>query len=180
MDPYDSDVWLGNFTQTLFNSQEWKDNDTMLIVTWSGANGMYDHVPPYAGDRFGPGIRVPTIIASPFHTGGAINSNPYEHLSIMKMIQRRFNLPMSTNGVNPIMTAARDTATRDLSNSFYEAGAGNPSTVASSSGTTTSSTSSSTGSNSGTGINTSGATQPAGVSVLTLLVALMVVMAAVL
>ena len=126
VDPAASDAWLGNFTKTLFSSKEWKDNDTMLIVTWSAANGMYDHVPPYSGDRFGPGIRIPTIIASPFHTGGQINSKPYEHLSIIKMIQTRFQLPMSggTGGGNPIMSAARDTATRDLTNSFYEAGAG--------------------------------------------------------
>ena len=169
VDPAASDAWLGNFTQTLFNSKEWKDNDTMLIVTWSGANGMYDHVPPYAGDRFGPGIRVPTIIASPFHTGGMVNSQPYEHLSIIKMIQRRFGLSMSgSNGVNPIMSAARDTATRDLTNSFYEAGAGT--------GTTGSSTGPSAGTSSGGNNNTSGAVQT-GVSVMSVLAAVMFVVA---
>ena len=147
IDPADSDAWLGNFTSTLFASQAWQANNTMLIVTWSGANGMYDHVPPYSGDRFGPGIRVPTIIASPFHKGGTVNSNPYEHLSIIKMIQRRFNLPMTGSAAdsNPIMAPARDRAARDLTNSFYEAGAG----TGSGTGAVAASSSSSTGGSNG-------------------------------
>ena len=176
VDPYDSDVWLGNFTQTLFNSKEWKDNDTMLIVTWSGANGMYDHVPPYAGDRFGPGIRVPTIIASPFHTGGSINSNPYEHLSIIKMIQRRFGLSMrGGNGVNPIMAAGRDTATRDLTNSFNEAGAGAGSTAAAG----TLSSSSSTGGGSNNNGTTNAASSVSTVSIVAVVAACIALFAAV-
>lgn len=31
VDPASSDAWLGNFTAALFASQEWKDNDTMLM-----------------------------------------------------------------------------------------------------------------------------------------------------
>ena len=51
VDPYDSDVFLANFTQTLFNSKEWKDNETMLIVTWSAANGMFVSTQPTAHTR---------------------------------------------------------------------------------------------------------------------------------
>ena len=80
---------------------------------------MYDHVAPWSGDRFGPGLRVPTIVASPFH-GPGINSNPYEHLSIVKMIQQRFGLPMNSSTGNPLMGAARDISTRDFTNSFLE------------------------------------------------------------
>ena len=100
---------------------------------------------------------MPTIIASPFHNGGNVNSNPYEHLSFIKMIQRRFGLSMAgSSGVNPIMSAARDTATRDLTNSLDEAGAGQGGTngtTTGSTGTSAVSSSSSTGSSSNTGTN---------------------------
>jgi len=119
--PEDSDVWLGQFWSNITNSPHWADGDTMVIVTWDLANGIYDHVPPYAGDQFGPGLRVATIVASPYHTGGKINSNPYEHYSIVKMIQRRFNLPMQdSTGYNPLMGQSRDTATRDFTNTFTD------------------------------------------------------------
>ena len=178
VDPLDSDVWLGNFTQALFASPNWQANDTMLIVTWSGANGMYDHVPPYSGDRFGPGIRVPTIVASPYHTGGGVNSQPYEHLSIIKMIQRRFGLSMQgSNGVNPIMAAGRDQASRDLTNSFNEAGAGTgtgATSVINPTGGNTAGTGSGTGSNSGNNAAT------VGVSAVALVLAASMAVAAVL
>ena len=79
-------------------------------------------MPPYAGDRFGPGLRVPTLLVSPLHSGGYVNSNPYEHLSIIKMLQRRFGLPMTggADGANPLLGAARDRSTRDLSNAMVK------------------------------------------------------------
>ena len=103
VDPTSSDLWLNSTMQSIFASPQYKANQTLVIITWSNANGVYDHVPPYTGDRFGPGLRVRTLLVSPIHGGGGIDSNPYEHLSIVKLIQRRFGLPMSggPDGANP-------------------------------------------------------------------------------
>jgi phospholipase C len=39
------------------------------------------------------GFRVPTLIVSPFSPPGTIASDVYDHTSILKMIQWRWNLP---------------------------------------------------------------------------------------
>jgi len=84
-------------------------------------------VPPYAGDVYGPGVRVPLVVISPYHRSGGVNSQKYEHLSIIKMIQTRFGLSQTggQDGYNPLMGQARDQAARDLANSFNEGAAGN-------------------------------------------------------
>ena len=38
---------------------------TAIIVTYDENGGWWDHVPPPAGDRWGPGTRIPAIIISP-------------------------------------------------------------------------------------------------------------------
>ena len=124
-DPHDSDAWLNSTMQAIFTSPHWLDNDTLIVITFSNANGFYDHVPPPAADRFGPGERIPTIVVSPYHKGGVVNSNQYEHLSIIKMIQSRFGLSQSAGGWNPLMGQARDQGARDLANSMNEGAAGN-------------------------------------------------------
>ena len=118
IDPAKSDAYLRNLITSIMQSPVYLTNRTMIIVTWTEANGVYDHVPPYLGDRFGPGLRVPTIVISPDHAGGKVNSNPYEHYSFIKMIQRRFGL--LGNGVNPLLGVNRDISTRDLTLSLTD------------------------------------------------------------
>ena len=126
-DPSHSDAWLSSTMASIFASQHWADNDTMVLLTFANGDGFYDHAPPYAGDRFGPGLRVATIAISPYHRNGGVNSHRYEHLSIIKMIQTRFGLQQNSgsDGYNPLMGKARDQAARDLGNSFNEGAAGN-------------------------------------------------------
>jgi acid phosphatase len=83
---------------------------TAIIVTYDENGGFWDHVPPPAGDRWGPGTRVPAIIISPFARRGFVDHTPYDTTSILKFITRRFDLePLP--GVRPQMgdlTAAFD------------------------------------------------------------------------
>ena len=44
-------------------SPEWRS--TAVIITYDENGGRYDHVPPPAGDRWGPGVRVPAIAQYP-------------------------------------------------------------------------------------------------------------------
>ena len=109
---YDSSAYLQYLMSQLQNSSYWKNGKMLIAITWSDNGALYDHVPPYAGDRFGPGPRVPTLLVSPSHAGGGINSQPYEHLSLMKMISTRFNLQGS------VISPARTGSVRDMTNSF--------------------------------------------------------------
>jgi acid phosphatase len=67
-------------------------SSTAIIVTYDENGGFWDHVPPPAGDRWGPGTRIPTIIISPFAKRGFVDHTRYDTTSILKLITRRFDL----------------------------------------------------------------------------------------
>jgi phospholipase C len=74
----------------------------LVIVTYDENGGFWDHVPPPAGDRFGPGSRIPTILVGPTVKRGFIDSTRYDTTSILKFITERFGLePLP--GVRPGM-----------------------------------------------------------------------------
>ncbi|HYB42419.1 MAG TPA: alkaline phosphatase family protein [Candidatus Methylomirabilis sp.] len=89
------------------SSPYWKR--TAIIVTYDDYGGWYDHVPPRLADRWGPGGRVPALIVSPWARRGAIDSTLYDHTSILKLIEWRWNLA-------PL--AARDAAASDMTAAF--------------------------------------------------------------
>ena len=64
------------------------------------------------GDWSGPGQRVPTIMISPDHAGGKINSQPYETGSVLKLIETRFGI------TDTLFSPARFNSTADLTSSF--------------------------------------------------------------
>lgn len=68
----------------------WKD--TAIIVTYDEYGGFWDHVAPPAGDRWGPGTRVPALVISPFAKRGYVDHTPYDTTSILKLIETRFGL----------------------------------------------------------------------------------------
>jgi phospholipase C len=72
-------------------SKIWKR--CVIIVTYDENGGRWDHVvPPLRKDKWGVGVRVPGIIISPFARKGGIDNTEYETVSILKLIERRFNL----------------------------------------------------------------------------------------
>ncbi len=81
-------------------------NDTAIIITYDENGGRWDHVtPPVMRDGWGLGTRVPGIIVSPWTKGGRIDSNQYETVSILKLIERRFGLqPLSARDANPAVS----------------------------------------------------------------------------
>jgi phospholipase C len=105
----------------LRNGPNW--NQTLLIITYDEHGGCYDHVPPPLGatppddsageygfdfTRFGP--RVPTVLVSPLIAPGTVfrvaaNAMPLDHTSILKTVEKRWNLPNLT---------ARDAAAVDV------------------------------------------------------------------
>ena len=91
------------------NPKLWKD--TAIFITEDEGGGYYDsgYVQPL--DYFGDGTRIPLIVVSPYATGGKINHNYADHVSILKFIEANWKVP-------PVSARSRDnypnpTATTD-------------------------------------------------------------------
>jgi len=65
---------------------------TAIIVTYDENGGFWDHAAPPAGDRWGPGSRIPTIVVSPLAKKAHVDHTSYDTTSILKFITRRFDL----------------------------------------------------------------------------------------
>ena len=81
---------------------------TAVFVTFDEGGGYYDSGYIQPVDFFGDGTRIPLLVVSPYSTGGVINHNYGDHVSIIKFIERNWSLPtISTrsrdNYPNPIM-----------------------------------------------------------------------------
>jgi phospholipase C len=105
----------------LRNGPAW--NQTLLIITYDEHGGCYDHVPPplgalppdnsageYGFDFTRFGVRVPTVLVSPLIAAGSVfrvapGTMPLDHTSILKTIERRWQLASLT---------ARDAAAQDI------------------------------------------------------------------
>jgi phospholipase C len=70
---------------------------TAIFVTFDEGGGYYDsgYVQPL--DFFGDGTRIPLIVVSPYSTGGHIAHNYSDHVSILKFIERNWDLKPVTN-----------------------------------------------------------------------------------
>ena len=64
----------------------------VVIVTYDENGGWWDHVAPPKGDRWGPGVRIPAIIVSPFAKRGVVDHTQYDTGSILRLISHRFGL----------------------------------------------------------------------------------------
>ena len=65
---------------------------TALIITFDEGGGFYDsgYIQPL--DFFGDGPRIPMIIVSPFTKGGHISHTYTDHVSVLKFIERNWDL----------------------------------------------------------------------------------------
>jgi len=92
------------FTMKIVNAVQANPNlwkDTAIFITFDEGGGYYDsgYVQPL--DYFGDGTRIPLIVVSPFSTGGHISHEYSDHVSILKFIERNWNL-------NPVTDRSRD------------------------------------------------------------------------
>lgn len=79
------------------NPQLWRK--TVFILNYDENDGLFDHVIPPAppagtpdefvdGVPIGAGIRVPCIIVSPWTQGGFVCSDPFDHTSVLRFLER--------------------------------------------------------------------------------------------
>jgi len=83
--------------------------DTAIIITADENGGAWDHVAPPKIDRWGPGVRVPTLIISPFAKKGFVDHTVYDTTSILRTIEVRYGLEA---------LGTRDAAAADMRNAF--------------------------------------------------------------
>ena len=96
-----------NLVNAVKNGPNWKD--AAIIITYDENGGFWDHVAPPAGDRWGPGTRIPAMVISPFARAGFVDHKVYDTTSILALIEKRF-------GISALGT--RDAAADPLSGAF--------------------------------------------------------------
>jgi phospholipase C len=114
--------YVNTVLQTLFSNPElWRN--TALFITYDEHDGFFDHqLPPYpepsvtdeyiSGVPIGPGTRVPMLICSPWTRGGWVDSNVYDHTSMLRFLA-------AWTGVQPVnITSWRASVTGDLTSAF--------------------------------------------------------------
>lgn len=96
-------AWVADKVKSLMNSPYW-ENST-LFLTYDEAGGFFDHVsPPEAcapetkdSNKFNRyGFRVPFVAISPYVKRHYVSHLTYDHTSILKFIETKFNLPALT------------------------------------------------------------------------------------
>lgn len=75
----------------LMQSSSWMRS--AFFLTYDEGGGYFEHVAPPKLDAYGEGFRVPTVVVSPWAKRGYIAPQRYEHGSILRFIERRFDLP---------------------------------------------------------------------------------------
>jgi phospholipase C len=87
------------------------------ISTVGTTNELFTGSPSYPASVYTPGpyglgVRVPMIAISPWTKGGWVNSEVFDHTSLIRFIERRFGV------VEPNITQWRRTVTGDLTSAF--------------------------------------------------------------
>ncbi|MGH8077714.1 MAG: phosphocholine-specific phospholipase C, partial [Lysobacter sp.] len=120
------------------NPEVW--SKTVFIINYDENGGFFDHVPPhlpainsnlgkstvdtttenYNGVPVGLGVRVPMFVISPWSKGGWVNSQVFDHTSVLRFLETRFGV------AEPNISAWRRAVTGDLSTTFNFA---NPNTA---------------------------------------------------
>jgi len=82
---------MSEVINALMSSSSW--SSSALFLTYDEGGGFFDHVAPPQLDAYGLGLRVPMLVISPYAKRGYVSGQLYEHNSILKFIERRFELP---------------------------------------------------------------------------------------
>ncbi len=103
--------FVSRIVKALLASPQWPSS--ALFLTYDEHGGFYDHVPPppacvpdavppllAAGDLPGAfdryGFRVPMVAVSPFARRHFVSQTVYDHTSVLRFIETRFDLPALT------------------------------------------------------------------------------------
>jgi phospholipase C len=106
------EAFVASVVHAVMAGPKWRK--TVLVWTYDEHGGYYDHVPPPQAvppddiaprinvppdqpggyDRYG--FRVPAVVVSPYGRPHFVSHTVYDHTSILKTIERKWNLPAMT------------------------------------------------------------------------------------
>ncbi len=81
-------------TKVQANPSVWKD--TAIFITFDEGGGYYDSGYVQPVDFFGDGTRIPLLVVSPYSQQGHVVHVYYDHVSLLKFIERNWSLPTVT------------------------------------------------------------------------------------
>jgi len=114
--------WVGKTIERIKHSPIWPQ--CVVFVMYDEHGGMWDHVQPPRIDEWGPGLRVPLIVASPFAKNGFVDHSQYETVSLLAFIEQIFHLPpLNERDANALPPVA---AFKDSPDLIVQATAGEP------------------------------------------------------
>jgi phospholipase C len=101
--------FLNQVYEAVTSSPAWER--TMMVINYDEWGGFYDHVAPSVAPDANPewglrGFRTPCVVVSPRARRNHVAHNVYDHTSVLKAIEWRWNLPPLT----PRDAAARNIA----------------------------------------------------------------------
>jgi len=85
---HEGQAWVTNLVNTVMNGPDW--SSTAIFLSWDDWGGFYDHVVPPQIDGNGYGLRVPTIVISPYARRGFIDNQVLSHDAFLKFIEDDF------------------------------------------------------------------------------------------
>ncbi len=92
--PAQGEAFVESLINALMQSSAWRH--TALLLTYDDSGGWYDHaVPPTVGGVTW-GIRVPTILVSPYSRAGYVDTQQLNTASVPGLIDQVFRLPALT------------------------------------------------------------------------------------
>ncbi|HEY0793545.1 MAG TPA: alkaline phosphatase family protein [Chthoniobacterales bacterium] len=83
--------WIRTTVGKIQASKYW--NECAIFIMYDEHGGLWDHVTPPVVDDWGPGLRVPLTVVSPFAKNGFVDHTQYETVSLLKFIEGVYDLP---------------------------------------------------------------------------------------
>jgi phospholipase C len=104
-----AEAFLNSVYEAVISSPNW--SSTVLVINFDEWGGFFDHVPPptaaipTADAALGSdglmGFRVPALVISPWSPRGTVAHGTYDHTSVLKMIEWRWNMrPLTVRDAN--------------------------------------------------------------------------------
>jgi phospholipase C len=81
-------TYVTHLINTIMQGPNWKD--CAIFLTWDDWGGLYDHVVPVQVDQNGYGLRVPSILISPYAKKGFIDHQTLSFDAFVKFIEDDF------------------------------------------------------------------------------------------
>ena len=81
-------TYVTGLINSIMRSRAWKS--TAIFLSWDDWGGFYDHVKPPVVDEQGYGLRVPSLVISPYAKRGFIDHQILSHDAYLKFIEDDF------------------------------------------------------------------------------------------